>query len=68
VLEALIRRTGLTSIEDVFWDDENGMSSDTGTDYFAADAGVAIGALRDRVDRLVAGQECLNTLLRDETR
>jgi len=60
LLEALIGEASVSQIEDVFWDDENGMGSDTGTDFFAADPAAALAALRRLVDRLAACQERLN--------
>jgi hypothetical protein len=66
LLDALIRAAGLMSVMDVSWDNANGMCSDTGADYFAADPDGARAALGDLVDRLVAGQERLDASLEDE--
>jgi len=60
VLEALIHEVGPSAIVDVWWDDEDGMGSDTGTDYFAGDPDGVRAALRTGVGQLVAVQELLD--------
>jgi hypothetical protein len=67
LLDALTQAAGLTTVVDVFWDDANGMGSDTGTDYFAADPVEACAALRALVDRLLAGQDRLAAASEEET-
>jgi hypothetical protein len=65
-LDALIKQARLSAIIDVWWDDENGMSSDTGTDYFAPVPGSVVAALHALIDRLAARQERLSGVARPQ--
>ncbi|MCC6176696.1 MAG: hypothetical protein IT305_15410 [Chloroflexi bacterium] len=64
-LDALIESAGLASIEDIWWDDQNGMGSDTGDDYFAADS-AALTVLHWLIDQLVTCQKLLNAAVEGE--
>jgi hypothetical protein len=65
VMDTLLAAADLVSVVDVFWDDQNGMGSDTGTDYFTDDPAVR-SALAALVERLSACQEQLAELDGDD--
>lgn len=60
VLDTMIEHARLSAVVDVWWDDENGMGSDTGHDYFAPDTTSVGQSLRTLIDRLVDCQERLD--------